>query len=379
MVDPTADPEAARPMTTTVTDLVALRRRLTGWLAAKTGAPADVGELRRPGETGLSSVTLLFDAAWAEDGHQRQASLVARVPPDGDAFPVFPSYDLRRQYDVMAAVGAHTNAPVPELYWLEESPLALGAPFLVMEYVAGRIPVDNPPYVFVGWLLDASLAQRRELQDASVTTLAAVHALPDVRTRFPQLSAEAGADPLRSLVDAQRTYYDWTRRDDGLRIPVIEDTFEWLAAHWPADPGETVLCWGDARPGNMIYHGFRPAAVLDWEMCALGPREVDLAWMTFLHRFFQDIAEIFGAPGIPDLFHRDEVIATYERVSGHTVTDFDFFLVFAALRHAIVMSQVKRRMIHFGEDTVPATPDEYVLFHALLRAIIDGSYDWTGK
>ena len=45
-----------------------------------------------------------------------------------------------------------------------------------------------------------------------------------------------------------------------------------------ADPGPDVLSWGDARIGNIIYAGFEPAAVLDWEMAALGPRELDVSW-----------------------------------------------------------------------------------------------------
>ena len=114
-------------------------------------------------------------------------------------------------------------------------------------------------------------------------------------------------------------------------------------------------------------------------MAALGPREIDLAWFIFIHRFFQDIAEMFEQPGLPDVCRRDDVVAVYEAASGHAVRDLDFYLVYAALRHAVVMSQVKRRMIHFGEDTEPATPDEYVMHHATLRAMIDGSYDWSGK
>ncbi|SHN75125.1 phosphotransferase family protein [Cryptosporangium aurantiacum] len=366
----------SKTMTTTVTDLVDLRRRLTEWLTAKTGGPAEVGELRRPGETGMSSVSLLFDAAWTHEGERVERGLVARIPPDLDAYPVFPAYDLRRQHDVIATVAAHTDVPVPRLHWLEESPDVLGSPFLVMERVEGRIPVDNPPYVFGGWLLDAGPDEQREFQDATVRLLARVHALTDVRRRLPLLAAEAGADPLRQLVDDQRAYYEWTRAADGLRIPVIEDAFAWLEEHWPADPGEAVLCWGDARPGNVIYDGFRPVAVLDWEMCVLGPREVDLAWMVFLHRFFQDIAEVFEFPGIPGLFRASDAVAVYEQASGHTVRDFPFFLMYAAVRHAVIMSRIKRRMIHFGEDAVPPTPDEYVLFHTLLRAMIDGRAEW---
>ncbi|MFG1922308.1 phosphotransferase family protein [Cryptosporangium sp. NPDC048952] len=356
-----------KTMTTTITDLADLRRRLTGWLTAVTGGQADIGDLRRPAENGLSSVSLLLDASWMRDGQPVRRGLVVRIPPDTSAYPVFPSYDLRRQYDVIASVAQHTDVPVPALHWIEESSDVLGSPFFVMDRIDGRIPSDNPPYVFGGWLLEAAPADQRALQDAVVRTLADIHRVPPLQ----DLITEAGDDPLRTLVDAQRSYYAWSHRDEGLRIPVIEDTFDWLEQHWPDDPGDPVLCWGDARPGNVIFDGFRPVAVLDWEMCCVGPREVDLAWMVFLHRFFQDVAEIFETPGIPHLFRVSDVVGTYEAASGATVKNFDFYLVYAALRHAIVMSRIKRRMIHFGEDPVPPTPDDYVMFHPLLRAMLD--------
>ncbi|GAA0250271.1 phosphotransferase family protein [Cryptosporangium japonicum] len=364
-----------KTMTTTITDLADLRRRLTGWLTTVTGGRADIGEIHRPAENGLSSVSLLLDASWLADGRPVRRGLVVRIPPDSSAYPVFPSYDLRRQYDVISAVARHTDVPVPPLYWFEESPDVLGSPFIVMERVDGRIPTDNPPYVFGGWLLEAAPDDQRALQDGVVRALAGIHRTP----RPAALEAEAGADPLRTMVDAQRDYYRWSHQEDGLRIPVVEDTFDWLEAHWPDEAGEPVLCWGDARPGNVIFDGFRPVAVLDWEMCGVGPREVDLAWLVFLHRFFQDIAEIFGTPGIPGLFRVSDVVGTYEAASGETVRNFDFYLVYAALRHAIVMSRIKRRMIHFGEDPVPPTPDEYVMFHPLLRSMIEGRAEWMSE
>lgn len=370
-VEPAAPPpEVAREMTTTVTDFDVLRERLADWMGGKVGAPVRIGELNRPGDAGMSSVSVLLDAHWAVGGADEHAELVVRIPPDASAFPVFPSYDLRRQYDVMAAVAEHSAVPVPRLRWIEESPEAIGAPFIVMDRVAGEIPVDNPPYVFGGWYYDAAPAEQRAAQDATVDVLARLHAIDDVGARFPALAADAGTDPLRAHVDGQRAYYEWTRRDDGLRIPVIEDAFAWLEENWPVTPGETVLSWGDARLGNVIYRDFAPAAVLDWEMAALGPRELDLGWFVFLHRFFQDIAEVFEMPGLPDLCRREDVVARYEAATGQAVRDLDFYIVYAALRHALVMSRVKRRMIHFGEDTVPDDADGYVMHGARLRELI---------
>lgn len=111
-------------------------------------------------------------------------------------------------------------------------------------------------------------------------------------------------------------------------------------------------------------------------MAALGPRELDLAWMIFLHRFFQDIALRFDLPGLPDFMRRSDVVARYERSSGHTVRDLDFHLVYAALRHAIVIARMKLRMIGMGEDTVPDDPDDYVMHRACLEKLLAGTHEW---
>src|SRR5690348_11171178 len=135
-------------MTTTATDLVDLRERMTKWLTDQVGAPVQVGELIRTSEGGMSSISILFDASYTIDGVEHTRHLVARMPPDSGSFPVFPSYDLRSQFDIVSAVAAHSSAPVPPFYWIEESPEPMGAPFIVMGRVDGRVPVDNPPYVF---------------------------------------------------------------------------------------------------------------------------------------------------------------------------------------------------------------------------------------
>jgi aminoglycoside phosphotransferase (APT) family kinase protein len=135
-----------------------------------------------------------------------------------------------------------------------------------------------------------------------------------------------------------------------------------------------VLSWGDARIGNVIYQGVTPVGVLDWEMASLGPREIDLGWMIFLHRFFQDMAEDFGMAGLPTFFAPAAVAETYAAASGHAPRDLDWFITYAATRHGVIMTRVMGRQVHFGEREMPDDPEEFILHRAALERLLDGTY-----
>ncbi|MGM7647598.1 phosphotransferase family protein [Nocardia sp. JW2] len=370
------DHTAQQSLTVTELDLDAFGERLSGWLSGKVGAdaPPTIGNLSKPATGGMSSTTVLFDAEWSVNGVAENGSFVARMAPEDSSFPVFQSYDLPLQYQVMSGVAAASAVPVPALRWLETDESLFGTPFFVMDKIDGQVVADNPPYVFFGWVFDATPAERAGITAETVKVIAQVHAIDDAAQRFPALDGEGSA--LRRHFEAQRAWYRWALADDGVDIPLIERAFDWLAANWPAETGAEVLNWGDARPGNILFDGFTPAAVLDWEMATLGPRELDLGWLIFIHRFFQDIATRFDQPGLADFLRRDDVVAEYEKLTGHTVTDLDFYIVYAALRHAIVMARIKRRMIHFGEDTVPDERDDYIMHRRGLEALLDGTYEW---
>ena len=151
----------------------------------------------------------------------------------------------------------------------------LGSPFLLMRRVDGIVPSDIPPYTMAGWLFDAAPEEQRKLERESVRVLARparAHAR-DPRPRVPRPS-EVRRDALDQHLDYQRWYYDWAR--EGQHVPLIERTFAALDTTRPPE-GPTVLNWGDSRIGNMMFRDFAPVAVLDWEMAALGPAEIDVA------------------------------------------------------------------------------------------------------
>jgi aminoglycoside phosphotransferase (APT) family kinase protein len=359
---------APRPRTTT-RDREDLARRLTAWLGTRLPGAKAV-RVTVPESNGLSSETLLFELDHPEPPVRACA---LRLAADPAAYTVFPVYDMARQYRTMRLVAEHSDLPVPRVLWLEEDPGPLGAPFFVMERVRGRVPPDVMPYTYEGnWLHAADDAERERLEAASVALLARLHdQVPPEEAEFLALPGEG--DALRRHVTAQRTYYDWVV-DGRARSPLIEAAFDRLEEHWPREPGQAVLNWGDARIGNVVYDGFEPVAVLDWEMAALAPREVDLGWTVYLHRFFQDLTVAFGQRGLPDFLRRDRVEARYARLTGHTPRDMDFYTLYAALRHAIVMLRIAYRQVHFGEASVPADPDTLILHHGSLRAMVQGSY-----
>jgi aminoglycoside phosphotransferase (APT) family kinase protein len=107
-----------------------------------------------------------------------------------------------------------------------------------------------------------------------------------------------------------------------------------------------VLAWGDARIGNMIFDDDgRCAAVLDWEMAALGSPELDVAWFLFLDRHHSQGMGVERLEGFPS---REATVARYEDKSGFRVRHLHYYEVFAALRFTILMSRIAHQLTHYG-------------------------------
>jgi aminoglycoside phosphotransferase (APT) family kinase protein len=349
-------------------DLGELGTALGAWAAESIDADATVTDVASPGN-GMSSETVLFTVGRSDGGSDRYAARLAPLP---ELYPVFPQYDLELQRRCMDLVRAHTDVPAPEVVWYEPDPRWLGTPFLVMRRIDGDAPPDIPPYVFGGWMMDATPEQRSRLQERSVGVIARLHEITPESHDLAFLAQPAhGTSPLDQQLGYQRWYYEWAR--DGVTYPLIERTFRWLDDNRPNE-GPTVLNWGDARIGNILYRDFEPVAVLDWEMATVGPPEIDIAWMVFLHRFFQDLAAKFELPGIADFMVRADIVQTYEAMTGRTVSALEWFEVFAALRFAVVSIRTSTRAIAYGTMEKPDDPDDLVMFRGLLEQMLDGTY-----
>jgi aminoglycoside phosphotransferase (APT) family kinase protein len=254
-----------------VRDLAELAMTLSGWLAARLPEARDirVANLSYPLGAGMSHETILFDASWREGTSERTQGMVVRIKPMRDT--VYPDDLFDQQYRLIQLMHEHGEVRVARPLWFEADAAILGAPFFVMEKVAGRVAVSFPPYSREGWLIDTAPADRRCMWEDSVRQLAAIQRVPVASAAFLEL--RGGPDLFNQEVERWRRYIAWV--DPAGERGLLRDTFEHLLAAGPVNRAEGIV-WGDSRLGNMIIGpDYKIAAVVDWEQPSLGGSQPD--------------------------------------------------------------------------------------------------------
>ncbi len=312
------------------------RAQLGAWLRERAPAGTDVVvhgvEVPRQG---FSTETLLVDVGRTGPAGTLREVLVVRVAPSGHR--LYPWSRFAEQYRVMSALHEHTDVPVPAPRGFEPTPDVLGAPFAVMDFVAGRVPADLPSYHAAGWVTELTPADRARLWYAGIDILCRIHRLDPVALGIDGLDQPAsGPTPLVQQLNSYADHLDFFGCADA---PVPLAALEWLRGHPPPERGPSSLLWGDARLGNIIFAGVRPAAVLDWEMAGLGPPEIDLAWYLYLDRHLSAGIGATRLPGLPD---RAETVARYEELTGRQVRQLDYYEVFAGFRFCLITARLVR-------------------------------------
>jgi aminoglycoside phosphotransferase (APT) family kinase protein len=250
---------------------------------------------------GASRTTWAFDAVT----DQRKALILRTGPPD----------DIHATMELEAGVqlrAAAAGAPVPHILTADNSPAALGNPYLICEAIAGETIVRR-----IHRSLDDP-ARARLLQQCAAA-LAAVHR----------------ADPAGLGLTQTDQLAEWRDRLDemGDTTATFEWAFRWLDAHRPP-PSPPRLVHGDFRMGNLIVDDAGLAAVLDWELVHVGEACEDLAW--FCIRAWR-----FGAPeqlGAGGLGSVESFVSAYEAAGGAQI-DRDalrWWLTLATLRWGVI-------------------------------------------
>jgi aminoglycoside phosphotransferase (APT) family kinase protein len=289
--------------------------------------------------------------------------------------PVFSSYRLDHQFEVIRLVAEKTDVPVPQVRWLEPTGAVLGTPFFLMDHVDGIVPPDVMPYTFGGnWFAGAPVERQRELQDSTVEVLAKLHSIPNAEATFGFLADvdPPGDTPLARHFGWLKDWYEFAVPDIG-RSALVEGALAWLERNFPTEVATTepVLAWGDSRIGNVLYEDFRPVAVLDWEMATVGPRELDVAWMIFAHMVFQELAGLAGLPGLPDVMREEDVRRTYEELTGAALGDLRWFYVYSGVIWCCVFMRTGARRVRFGEIERPDDVESMFYHASLLKRLIE--------
>ncbi|MDG2027272.1 MAG: phosphotransferase family protein [Acidimicrobiales bacterium] len=311
-----------------------------------------VAEIDIPVSTGFSNETVFVDLIWNEAGESRAEKYVVRIEPTSGA--LFPAQtdqcgvSVEVQYRAMETVGANCDAPVPELLGYEADGSLLGQPFFVMAYTEGRVPADTPRYSEEGFLVDeATPADRTRMLTTGLRAMGQIHNI-DWRTADLDWLDTSGSGEPSTKVQLDLYRASTLAELDGRPHPVLDAAFEWLSENDPNDE-RIGLSWGDSRLGNVLWQDYEPAAVVDWEACALSPTEADVGWWLMFDRMSFDEVGAARMEGFPT---REEMVDIYERESGREVRDAHYWEVFGTMRFCAIFIGLGDRMVDNG--LVPA-------------------------
>lgn len=278
---------------------------------------------------GHSNLTFRIDAP----GGRRFA---LRRPPLGNYPPS--AHDVVREHRVMQAL-ASTTVPVPRMVGLCTDTAVLGVPFFVMAWVDG--PVVDEPAGVERWLPTPAARERSAF--ALVDVLAAIHGVDVDAVGLGDLGPRA--DYLSRQLERLRRVWDRTKTRE---LPLIEDLHRRLVAHRPRQR-HTGLVHADYRLGNLILKpdDGLPAAVLDWELCALGDVLSDVGALLINWDLPDDPwPDVWMHPpptrlgGFPS---RDAIVERYAKRSGFALDAIDWYRAFAYWRIAVIAEGMKRR------------------------------------
>jgi aminoglycoside phosphotransferase (APT) family kinase protein len=268
-----------------------------------------------------------------EDAGGRRFAL--RRPPLGD----FPrgAHDVLREYRILHALRS-TNVPVPPIVAACTDVEVTGAPFYVMTWVDGAI-VDRSTGVATV-LPDA--AARRRMAESLVDAMADLHRVDVDAVGLGDLGPRA--DQLSRQIERMRRVWDKTKTRE---LPVIDSIHSRLFAARPAQR-YTGLVHSDFRPGNVILGtNGTVAAILDWELCALGDVLIDVGGLLSNWDEPDDPwPDVWMQPaptragGFPA---KRELVARYAARTGFDVRDVDYYRAFNYWRIAVIAEGMKRR------------------------------------
>lgn len=296
---------------------------------------ARVGELRAELISGgRSNLTFLV----YDDGSQ----WVVRRPPLHGLTPS--AHDMAREYRVVAAL-AQTAVPVPRAIAYCGDASVLGAPFQVVEYVAGHVVRSQADLAALGTttVIDGCV-------DGLIQVLADLHTVNPGAVGLGDFGKPSGY--LERQVRRWGSQWDLVRLPGDSRDADVAKLHSALAQSIPQQ-SRTAIVHGDYRIDNTIVDAADPTrvrAVVDWELSTLGDPLSDAALMCVYRDPALDL--IVNSPAAwtsPLLPTADELAHRYSVASGLALAYWEFYLALAYFKLAVIAAGIEFRGRRSGQ------------------------------
>jgi len=298
-----------------------------------------LGEYLRHAEPKLASDS--FTAELARGGRSNLTyfvtatngqEFVLRRPPLGHVQAT--AHDMAREYRVMSAL-TPTEVAVPHTFHLCTDADVLGAPFYLMERVAGEVIQSEKQTSALG------KERAHTISENVIDTLVALHACePD----------QIGLDDFgRTEGFLDRQVSRWSKQLEGSRsrdIAGIDDLLNKLANSIPTTKRNSIV-HGDFRLDNCIIGADnRVAAVVDWEMATLGDSFTDLGLFVV---YWDGLSQIVGNPvangikpeyGFPTAL---DLLQRYATKSGSELSHIEWYIAFGYFKLAVILEGIYLR------------------------------------
>ncbi|MFG6447546.1 phosphotransferase [Roseateles sp. BYS180W] len=265
------------------------------------------------------------------EGSGRRDYVLRKKPP---GTLIASAHAVDREYRVQKAL-ADSDVPVPRMLHYCDSDALLGTPFYVMEFLNGRVLVDQS-------LPGMTSAERQAIYREMNRVITALHGV-DYR-------ALGLSDYGREGNYVGRQIRRWSQQCLASTVPMndaMHRLMAWLPEHLPADD-ETTLVHGDYRLDNLLFHPTEPRiiGVLDWELSTLGHPMADLAYQCMAWRIPPALWRGIGgldlaALGIPE---ESQYLAWYGAATGRDAQGhWDYYIAYNLFRMAAILHGVAQR------------------------------------
>ncbi|KAI8003570.1 putative acyl-CoA dehydrogenase IBR3 [Camellia lanceoleosa] len=258
------------------------------------------------------------------------------------------AHAVEREFQVIEALGIHTQVPVPKVFCLCTDSSVIGTPFYIMEYLDGRIFLDPG-------LPGLAPKSRRAIYQAAAKALASLHSA-DVDTIGLGKFGRRENYCKRQVERWAKQYIASTGDGKSDRNPKMLELVDWLRQHVPLEDslGATSgLVHGDFRIDNLVFHPLRVIGILDWELSTLETKCVMLHTCMVLASFYN--------------FNNATVQVHLEQL-GNESENQDLLKETGRFVPSKKVQELRKRLIKFMEDRIyPMENEFYKLAQSTMR------------